>query len=52
MTPTPRPGTGRQILILMSVLVLGIALGVSFKDVILTVVGSLVGALAAMGERK
>lgn len=48
--PSPRPGTGRQVLLL--VLVLGMALGVTFRDLILTVVGALVSAWAVIGERK
>lgn len=52
MTPTPRPGTGRQILLLAVVLAIGIALGVTFKEVILTVVGALVSTWAVLGERK
>lgn len=54
MTPDrpPRSGTGRQVLLLLVVLVLGMALGVTCRDLILAVVGSLVGALAAVGERR
>ena len=40
------------VLLLLVVLVLGMALGVTCRDLILAVVGSLVGALAAVGERR
>ena len=50
--PTPRPGTGRQVLLLLVVLVLGMALGVTCRDLILTVVGALVSALAVIGDRR
>lgn len=50
--PLPRPGTGRQLLLLALVLALGIPLGVTFRDLILTIVGSLVSAWAVIGERK
>ena len=49
--PTPRPGTGRQVLLAV-VLVLGMTLGVTFRDLILTIVGALVSAWAVIGERK
>lgn len=51
-TPSPRPGTGRQIILLALVLGLGIALGVTFRDLILAIVGALVSAWAVIGERK
>ncbi|WP_200939668.1 hypothetical protein [Deinococcus sp. Leaf326] len=50
--PTPRPGTGRQVLLLLVVLVVGMALGVTCRDLILTVIGSLVSAWAVLGERR
>ena len=50
--PSPRPGTGRQLLLLVLVLGLGMALGVTFRDLILTIVGALVSAWAVIGERK
>ena len=50
--PTPRPGTGRQVLLLLVVLVLGMALGVTCRDLILTIIGSLVNAWAVLGERR
>lgn len=50
--PTPRPGTGRQVLLLVAVLALGMALGVTCRDLILTVVGALVSALAVIGDRR
>lgn len=46
IAPTPRPGTGRQ------VLVVGMALGVTCRDLILTIIGSLVNAWAVLGERR
>lgn len=48
----PRPGTLRQLLVLLAVLVIGMAVGVTFRDLILAIVGSLVSALAIFGERK
>ncbi|WP_288482401.1 hypothetical protein [uncultured Deinococcus sp.] len=50
--PTPRPGTGRQVLLLVAVLALGMALGVTCRDLILTVVGALVSTLAVIGDRR
>ena len=50
--PTPRPGTGRQVLLLLVVLVVVVALGVTCRDLILTVIGSLVSAWAVLGERR
>lgn len=50
--PTPRPGTGRQLLALVVVFVVGLALGITCRDLVLTVLGSLVSAWAVLGERR
>lgn len=53
--PTPsssRIGTGRQLLFLVLVFVLGLFLGVTLKELIVTAFSTALAALLALGGRK
>lgn len=54
-TPTPsssRIGTGRQLLFLVVVFALGLFLGVTLKELIVTAFSTALAALLALGGRK